>query len=105
MEVASTFSLDNILDGAVIEAFGHEFAQVIANIADINNQATSARNVSIKVGIKPNPQRDYATVKITVTSSVNPHSKPMESAILLNRQAEITTVTERYVEQKQLEVE
>lgn len=102
IKTASSITLENLYGGAISEAFDHELSNVLLNVADLNNDAKSPRKISISLEIKPNEQRDYAVLKITVKSSCNPHTRPIDTGMLINRRADLVTAAERSIEQQSL---
>ncbi|MBC2741569.1 MAG: hypothetical protein HGJ93_00590 [Desulfosarcina sp.] len=64
-------SLSNLGGGAAIERFDDELRAVLDNIADPNTVENAAREVVLKVKIKPK-ERDYARVEIICSSKLAP---------------------------------
>lgn len=65
-------SLANLGDGAASERFDIELRRVIENIMDTNTKATAKREITLKVVMKPDDDRDYSDVEIHITSKVAP---------------------------------
>jgi len=64
--------LANIGNGAAMEIFAEEMQKVMANTQDPNTDAEEPREITLKVILKPNPQRDAMDVKIQVKSKLAP---------------------------------
>lgn len=63
-------TLINIAQGAAQELFEREKKRVLENIADPYTEAKAPRSISLKVNFKPNAERDYAIVEVTVSSKL-----------------------------------
>lgn len=50
-------NIDNINDGAMIEAFDLEFKRALANICDLNTPATATRTITLQLVLKPHSDR------------------------------------------------
>ena len=59
-------SLANVRGGAVIEAFDEELAQVLDNINDPNTNPSAARELTLKLKIKPDDDRTISDIEFTV---------------------------------------
>lgn len=62
-------SLKDLANGGTQEVFDYELARVLENIMDPNT-TEKAREINIKVKIKPNKERDYCDVSIDCTSKL-----------------------------------
>jgi hypothetical protein len=58
--------------GAVIDMFNEEYKKVLANIGDDNVKPNAAREIDIKVLIKPDKTRRTAQTEVNVTSKLAP---------------------------------
>lgn len=94
-------SLANLGEGAVIEAFDTELQRVLQNIVDPNTDAKQAREITLKVKIKPDSERSIGMVSIVATSKLAP-AKPVESTILIGSAGKLVTATERVINQNSL---
>lgn len=65
-------SIDNLNQGAVAELGNAELQKVWENINDPNTLPKAIREVTIKIKIAPNENRDNATVSIQATSKLAP---------------------------------
>lgn len=62
-------SLNSLANGGVQEVFDYELSKVLDNIMDPNT-TEKAREINIKVKVKPNKERDYCDVSIDCTSKL-----------------------------------
>jgi hypothetical protein len=65
-----TVSLPTIGNGAAVELFEHELEKVLENIADVNTEPESTREITLKFKFKPSAERNFGAVAITVTSKM-----------------------------------
>ena len=72
MSVDKSVSLATLGDGAAVELFNTELQRVLDNVVDENTQATVVREVTLKIKIKPQEDRDYGDVQIQCTSKLAP---------------------------------
>lgn len=72
-------SLSNLLGGAVVERFDDEMKAVLKNILDPNT-TLSAREITLKVKIKPDQDRDLGKIDIEVKSKLAP-SAPLATKV------------------------
>lgn len=101
--ISHAVHLDNILSGAVDEAFQHELIKVLQNIVDPNTQATAKRKLTIEFTFGPSGQRDYATTKIMVKSTAGGnHNEPLETSLMITGSGQHVTAVERLTEQSTL---
>jgi hypothetical protein len=80
MTEVENVSLSNLSSGVADELFSRELEKVLDNIADINTSHSKAREITLKLVIKPNMQRDSGDISIKVTSKIAPameHSAPI----------------------------
>lgn len=88
------FSLDTIADGAVLEAFEIELQKVLANITDPNTDALQAREITIKVILKPTGEdRDEVRIGIQCSSKLSNHT-PIEATAWLQQVGSNVIATE-----------
>lgn len=69
-------NIDNVNDGAMREAFDAELRKVMANINDVNTPATSSREITLKLKLKPHSDRTEIETLFTCSSrlaSIEPH--------------------------------
>jgi hypothetical protein len=65
-------SLENLGAGAAAELFQLELDRVLENIQDPNTKATTIREITLKIKIKPDEDRDYGAVSIACTAKLSP---------------------------------
>jgi hypothetical protein len=66
-------SLETFAQGALKERFNDALSQVVANIYDANTEATTVREISITIKIKPSDTREMAGVRADVKTKLAPH--------------------------------
>jgi hypothetical protein len=74
-------TIENIGDGVLSELFAREMKTIVKNMSDNNTELAPARELNIKIKLKPNPERDYAAVSIKCSSKLAP-VKLVESSIV-----------------------
>lgn len=65
-------SFANLANGAAIERADLEIERVLKNIQDVNTSARVAREVNIKIKIKPSDDRGAGEITIQATSKLAP---------------------------------
>lgn len=85
MNEKETVSLQNLGSGAAIELFDIEFQRVLDNIVDENTKATSPREVTLKIKIKPDEDREWGAIEIHATSKLAP-VHPYPTQIIIGKQ-------------------
>jgi hypothetical protein len=63
-------SLDTLGEGAAVERFNLALQDAYNNIQDVNTPATAKREVTLKLSIKPNENRDIGDVSVEVTTKL-----------------------------------
>ncbi len=76
-------SLQNLARGAVVERFDDALRSVLDNIMDPNT-THAAREITLKVKIKPDQNRDFGGVDVTCTTKLAPAS-PLGTKIFIGR--------------------
>lgn len=56
--------------GAVEELFERELERVTIDILDLNTEATAMRTISVQIKIKPDENRNFGVVGVTVDSKI-----------------------------------
>jgi hypothetical protein len=85
--------LHSLNNGAVADLFEEELRRVLENIADPNTKAEAAREITIKVKIKPNAERTSASTEVKSSSKLAP-IKPHEHFMVFgNEGGRITAYT------------
>jgi hypothetical protein len=65
-------TLGNLCGGAVEEVFQREFAEVLANIGDVNTDAEAKRKITLEFTVAPFEDRSGAQVTFSCKSKVVP---------------------------------
>jgi len=65
-------TLTTLGGGAAVELFQEQLDRVLTNIADVNTEAEEKREITLKVVLHPNAQRDTAAVEIIVGAKTAP---------------------------------
>lgn len=65
-----TVTLQNLGGGAAAEQFNHELNRVLENIMDHNTKATTPREITLKIKIKPDDDRELADLEIHCSSKL-----------------------------------
>lgn len=84
-------TLPSIYGGAIVEAVDHELANALANISDVNTSPGQTREVTLKIKIKPNKERNIASLTFQASSKLAP-AEALETSILIDRDESGRTV-------------
>lgn len=84
MKEKEKVSLASLYGGAVIEAVDHEIQNVLTNIQDVNTSPGATRSVSLQIKIKPNKERNIASLTFQASSKLAP-AEALESSIIIDR--------------------
>ena len=84
MEELQKLSVATLYDGAVVEAVDYCLQEVLDNYLDPNTEAEKAREVILKIKIKPNKERNFGSITFQAASKLAP-AQPLETAILIDR--------------------
>lgn len=57
-------SLTTLKGGVAIEMFDHQLRRLLNNIADENTEPEEARQITLKVTVKPDPDREQAVILV-----------------------------------------
>lgn len=63
-------SLENLGEGAAVERFDHALSKVLENIQDLNTPAVQKREISLKMTIVPDEDRERGVVEIKVEAKL-----------------------------------
>ena len=77
-------SLETIGGGAAIEKFDDELQRVADNIIDPNTDPKAVREVTLKIKIKPDAEREWGSVTISATSKLAP-MQPYPTQVILGK--------------------
>ena len=85
MTEKETVTLSNLCGGAVEEVFQREWAQVLANIGDVNTNPEAKRKLTLEFTVKPFEDRSGAQVTFACKSKTVPVEE-VKGTIFLQRQ-------------------
>ena len=97
--VEDRISLHTMAGGAVEELFGRELDKITADILDLNAEATAVREIVIKIKVKPDENRNFGSVAITVDSKSG-SAKAVGSVFSFGRRSNRAVAAEFEPEQK-----
>jgi len=80
--------------GAAAEMFDDELGKALNNIVDVNTDPKAAREVTLKVTIRPNEDRTFGAVTIAASSKLAP-VKSAGTAFFIGRKAGKAIAMER----------
>jgi hypothetical protein len=80
--MANEKSIVEMCRGGVLERIDMEMAKVLQNINDWNTDAKKARTVTVKVTLRPSPDREKVSVSYEVTSKLAPATELQTSLSL-----------------------
>jgi hypothetical protein len=92
-------SLETLGQGAAVERFNLELQRALDNIADENTKAKGTREVTLKVKITPDEDREIAKVEVHTTSKLQAYL-PFPTQFVLGKQAGKACATEFNPRQK-----
>ena len=87
-------SLETLGQGAAVELFSEELKKVLENVLDPNTKATATRSVTLKLIIKPDDDRSFASTALECTSKIAP-TRPVGVPIYIGKHAGQAVATER----------
>lgn len=79
---------ETIANGGLIERLNEEIQKAVANCLDPNTEAEKTRTVTLKVKIKPDAGRSFATMSVETSSALCPPA-PLKTAIFM--ETDLTT--------------
>jgi hypothetical protein len=71
-------------DGVLNELFDRELERVVSDVLDLNSKASVVRTINIKIAIKPDENRNFGMVGISVKSSLG-EPKPVGTQIFFGK--------------------
>jgi len=80
-----TISLDNLKEGAAIELFNREIQMVLNDIVDPNKQQDAAREVDLKLSIKPSEDGMMGDVILKIKSKLAPMAPVFTKVVMGGR--------------------
>lgn len=72
MDELRKMDITTVAHGAAVELFDHAMSEVLANIMDENRSPTEARKITMTFEVKPNKERNSATVSIQTKTTLSP---------------------------------
>lgn len=87
-----SFTLESLAGGALQEMFAFELAKVLANIANLNTPATAAREIVIKVRVKPDETREIGQIMATCVAKLPGNLGIVTQAYLGQQDGELLAV-------------
>jgi len=94
-------SLATLHGGVAMDLFSEELRKVMENIADPNATPDAVRTISIKVRIKPDKERRFATTTVSSSSTLAPVS-PTEGTMFFRSAGGSLSAYEDDWQQKEL---
>ena len=76
-------SLDQLMDGALVERFNQELAKLMENVYDLRTDPNKRRRISLIFDFKPNERRDAAEMSADVKIMTAPPI-PLTQTILMS---------------------
>lgn len=76
-------SLDQLMDGALVERFNQELAKLMENVFDLRTDPSKRRRISLIFDFKPNERRDAAEMSADVKIVTAPPI-PLKQTILMS---------------------
>jgi len=76
-------SLDQLMDGALVERFNQELAKLMENVYDLRTDPNKRRRISLIFDFKPNERRDAAEMSADVKIVTAPPI-PLKQTILMS---------------------
>ena len=86
-------TISTIGGGVLNELFAREMEKVAANILDLNAEATAVRAINIKIKIKPDANRNFGHVAISVSSNIASQS-PFGATMFFGKQGGVARAIE-----------
>ena len=71
----TNLNISNIADGALVEQVDCEIQKVLANIIDVNTDATKKRKIVVTLTFEPSDDRDITDVTFETKSQLQPSRK------------------------------
>ena len=97
-------SLATICDGTAVERFDYELQKVLENINDLNTDAEATREITLKVKIKPDENREMLKTEMSISSKPAGLS-PVASIGMMGKDIHGNAEAHEYPRPKQQEIE
>jgi hypothetical protein len=77
-------NLSTLAGGAAVDLVDHELTKVLTNIADVNTSPKAAREITLKIKIKPSDSREIANAEVSCVSKLAP-VRPADTVLYLGK--------------------
>lgn len=98
-----SMSLENLGQGAAVELFNVEMQRAMENIVDPNTDPKKSRTVLLKVTLKPDEEREYASITVQVSSTLAP-IKPYSTHCFIGKDRNGVVATEHNPKQLSMDL-
>lgn len=88
-------SLDQLMDGGVVERFNAELKRVMDNVYDLRTEPERVRTLSLTFKFKPNERRDAAEMSVDVKTSLAPPIPLKQTVLMAQTDDGMVKLTER----------
>lgn len=88
-------SLDDLMDGGVVERFNLELSKVWDNVYDPNTEADKVRSVTLTFKVKPNERRDACDFRVAISSKMAPQIELAKTIMIAQTMDGSVVATER----------
>lgn len=88
-------SLDQLMDGGVVERFNAELRRVMDNVYDLRTEPERVRTLSLTFKFKPNERRDAAEMSVDVKTSLAPPIPLKQTVLMAQTDDGMVKLTER----------
>ena len=95
-------TLKNLAGGILEEKFAAAMKQVVANISDPNTEAKFVREITLKIKIKPNENREVAVYDASCTTKLA-NTKAYQSVVFISAEENNEGLFESDSRQEELE--
>lgn len=98
----TNLTIDDIDRGLLVEQINAVIAEAIADIADINKEATKTRTVAVAIRFQPSKSRRECTVDFQVILKPSTHIPRDPTTIYLGKAEDGTPIAKPYVPNQQV---
>lgn len=93
MDTATRTSLIDMAMGAMEERVDYEMTRCVQNIADPNTKATAKREITLKITLEPDENRQHIEVSCSASSKLAPLN-PVKTSLAMGKENGKTVVVE-----------
>lgn len=93
MDTATRTSLIDMAMGAMEERVDYEMTRCVQNIADPNTKATAKREITLKITLEPDENRQHIEVSCSASSKLAPLN-PVKTSLVMGKENGKTVVVE-----------